>query len=304
MNISDNCTLRQEMIIRIIKNYVGVRIFINKGCKLAMRISGHITVLILCFLFLSPVLALGTVHNASPHPIENLVGERLEYDISFLWFDHLAEGSLELVAGETEGTYLATLEAKTLGVAAFVTRKRVAKYQTLMVIGDDGILAPVWHSSHAIRGEGDSRKEKVATYSFDFKGEKVRYQKQKNSRAYSDKWYDLEPGKAVYDILTALYNLRLGLLGAADQKRILIPTFHHKGPQDIVIESIDLTQFKDRSFFSGDYIVSKILVDPSVFGTKGRDIYASFDRKNRPTRGIIKNVIGLGDVKGTLRSYK
>lgn len=236
------------------------------------------------------------------HPIETLVGEFLEYDISFLWFDHLAEGHIALSEGTEEGTYLVTMEAKTLGLAAFFTRNRVEKFKTLMRIGPDGRLVPLWHSSHTVRDKEHGQSEKITRYTFDYAKGRVRYQKIKNDRAYKDEWFDLDDGVNQFDILSALYNLRLGYFGAVGSERIMIPTFHRKGPQDIVVEPLKKISTKDRRFFGGDDCMTRILVDPSVFGTKGRDILAAFDSSMRPGKGIIKNVIGLGDVRGVLRS--
>ena len=236
------------------------------------------------------------------HPILSLVGESLEYDISFLWFDSLAEGSLQLLPGEQPGTFRVVMEAKTLGVAAFFTKDRVEKFQTLMEIGSSGLLQPLWHSSHTIRGNETSRNEKITRYTYDYASGRVQYQKIKNGHVYTDKWFDIEEEKPLFDILSALYNLRLGYYGISGQETLLIPTFHRKGTQDIVVEPLLKTGRKDRKFFAGDTVQCRILVDPSVFGTKGRDILASFDVNMRPQKGIIKNVIGLGDVKGKLRT--
>ncbi|HEY7745923.1 MAG TPA: hypothetical protein VIA07_06260, partial [Desulfuromonadales bacterium] len=63
-----------------------------------------------------------------PLSLAALVGESLVYDISFLWFERLAEGRLSFAAGERPGTYRAILEAKTLGVAAWLTGDRVPRY--------------------------------------------------------------------------------------------------------------------------------------------------------------------------------
>jgi len=236
------------------------------------------------------------------HPIQSLVGESLSYDISFLWFDHLAEGSLQLFPGEETGTFLIVLQAKTLGVAALFTRNRVEKYQTLMEIGASGLLQPLWHSSHTIKGSGKSRSEKITRYVFDYAAHQVRYQKLKNGKAYANKLYPLEENKQLFDILSALYNLRLGFYGELGKDHLLIPTFHRKGPQDIVVDPLQKKSRKDQKFFATDPVQCHILVDPSVFGTKGRDILASFDALMRPHKGIIKNVIGLGDVRGKLRA--
>ncbi len=239
---------------------------------------------------------------SAAHPIRQLLGERLTYDISFLWFERLAEGSIRLEQAEDPERFLITMEAKTLGVAAFFTRNRVEKFQTLAQIGADGRLQPLWHKSHTLRDKGTSKSEKITSYTYDYAARKVLYQKSKNGKVYQDEWFELADGTVLFDILSALYNLRLGFFGEVGVQRILIPTFHHKGIQEIVVEPLAQAGGKEQKFFGRDSIQTRILVDPSVFGTKGRDIFASFDAALTPRRGIIKNVIGLGDVRGTLRA--
>jgi len=267
------------------------------------KLRYRVPLLVFCLMLFASLSYAKLSTSPGNHPINSLLGEHLDYDISFLWFDHLAEGSLSLETGPRAGTYLIVLQARTLGVAAFFTRNRVEKYQTLMEIGPGGRLRPVWHAVHSIRGEGASRKEKIAKYTFDYQAGKVRYQKRKNDRIYEDQWYDLAPDKPVYDILTALYNVRLGFFGPPGREQIVIPTFHTKGTQDIVIEPLDQKDIEDGQFFGNKNQLCRILVDPSVFGTSGRDILASFDQQMRPRKGIIKNVIGLGDVKGVMRAF-
>jgi len=257
-------------------------------------------VFLLCLGLMLPSFVVAAA-QIQTHPITSLLGEKLEYDISFLWFDHLAEGSISLIRGEEDGTYLVTMEAKTLGVAAFFTRNRVEKFQTLMRIGNDGLLQPLWHSSHTLRDKENGSSEKISRYIFDYENQQVRYQKSKNNRTYKDQWFELESDNQLFDILSALYNLRLGYFGSVGKERLLVPTFHRKGQQDIVVEPLTDLCEKDRKFFSSAATTARILVDPSVFGTKGRDVLASFDAMMRPQKGIIKNVIGLGDVRGTLR---
>ena len=265
-----------------------------------MRKFTFFILMVLCFQSY-PTRILADTGTGSQHPIHALINEHLAYDISFLWFDRLAEGSIELTPGPEDGTFLVTMQARTLGVAAFFTRNRVEKFQTLMRIGNDGLLHPLWHSSHTLRDKKGRRTEKISKYTFDYLSQRVRYQKIKNDKAYADQWFDMKDDQ-LFDILTALYNMRLGFFGPVGEQRILIPTFHRKGPQDIVVDPLIKKSRKDLNFFAEDPIQTRILVDPSVFGTKGRDILASFDSLMRPQKGIIKNVIGLGDVRGVLRS--
>jgi hypothetical protein len=237
--------------------------------------------------------------ESNVHPVESLVGEHLAYDVSFLWFKRLAEGSIRLERGEQPGTYLATMEARTRGFAAFVTKNRIEKYQTLMEIGPDGFLRPLLHSSHTFKGEGDQQKEKRTSYGFDYEKRQVHYHKVKYQRVDADELLPLETDGPVFDILSAFYNLRLEAFGPLDQQ-INLPTFHRKGVEDIVVAPVAGQESGDSKFFASKGTLCKVLVDPSVFKTNGRELYVSFDENNRLERGVIKNVIGLGDVKGVL----
>lgn len=263
---------------------------------------------ILCLVFIVLIIGQGPfqllaapLEEEQAHPVEQLVGENLSYDISFLWFKHLAEGSIRLERGEQSGTYLAVMEAKTLGVAAFFTRHRVEKYQTLMEIGPAGTLRPLIHSSHTYKGEGDEQKEKLTSYRFDYENRQVRFEKIKYLQSVADELLPLEIDGPVYDILSAFYNLRLGVLGDLDDQTIKIPAFHRKGIEDIIVAPVKKLTGANKKFFSDQKTICKVLVNPSVFKTNGRELFVSFDATQRLEKGVIKNVIGLGDVKGILR---
>lgn len=262
------------------------------------------TILLWCLLLTlsHDFVGAAAVRAAGPHPIHQLVGEVLTYDISFLWFDRLAEGTIALYQEPEPDTFRVIMEARTLGVAAWLTRHRVEKFQTRMRLGRDGLLHPLEHSSHSIRGTGKARREKISRYSYDAENLQVRYQKSKNGRVYAEQLLELEPDRPVFDILSALYNLRLGLYGQVGKEQIIIPTFRTEGYQEIVVEPLIGVDQRDRQFLSEIPLLCRILVDPEVFGTKGRDILAGFDANGQPIKGIIKNVIGLGDVRGTLRT--
>lgn len=261
----------------------------------------------LCLLLSLLILAIGQVATVSAaalsdtHPVEKLVGEQLAYDVSFLWFKHLAAGTIRLERGEQPGTYLAVMEARTRGFAAFVTKNRIEKYQTLMEIGPDGFLRPLVHSSHTFKGQGKDQKEKMTSYRFDYENRQVQYKKIKYHRVDADELLPLETDGPVYDILSAFYNLRLEAFGSLTEREIRMPTFHRKGVEEIIVAPVADLNNGDRQFFATKGTLCKVLVDPSVFKTNGRELFVSFDANNRLERGIIKNVIGLGDVKGVLR---
>lgn len=238
------------------------------------------------------------------HPISSLVGEDLSYDVSFLTFDRLAVGTIQLTKGTVPNTYLAVLEVETRGFAAFVTKDRVERFQTLMEVGPDGLLRPLVHSSHSLKGKGSSQREKITNYSFDYAAKQVRFQKIKDHIIHDEVSFPLETAGPVFDILSAFYNLRSGSLGPLDGEQITLPTFHRKGVEQIVIAPVDRDDLKDDGFFALNTILRKVLVDPEIFKTGGRDLLISFDTAGRPQRAVVRNVIGLGDVRGVLRQVR
>lgn len=235
------------------------------------------------------------------HPVDVLLDEELSYDISFLWFDRLAIGTIQLTRGERPGTYLAELNARTLGFAAFITKDRVERFETLMEIGPDGLLRPLRYSSLSLKGKGDKQRKKITTYSFDYPARQVRLQKLKEQIIQDDVVLPLESTEPVLDILSAFYNLRAGVLGPLDGEQITLQTFHRHDIEQIIIAPLVSGDLGEDDFFAQDSIVLKVLVPTEIFKTNGRDLLVSFDATGRPLKALVKNVIGLGDVRGVLR---
>ena len=243
-----------------------------------------------------------TVADLSPsHPAEGLIGEELTYDVSFLWFDRLATGSVRFSKGEKPGTYLAVLEARTRGFAAMVTKDRIERIQTLMEIDENGMLRPLVHGSHSFKGKGDKQRERVTSYTFDYQTRQVKFQKVVNNRIYDVEYLPLDTDQPVFDLLSAFYNMRIGSFGPIDGNQIVFSTFHRRGVEEIVVAPVDRDSLKNGDFFAPNAILRKVLVDPEIFKTSGRDLLISFDETGRPQKAVVKNVIGLGDVRGVLR---
>lgn len=239
---------------------------------------------------------------ARPLSPEALVGETLAYDIAFLWFDRIAEGRLSFAAGERPDTYRAVLEAKTLGVAAWLTSERLQRYESLMEVAPGGRLRPLSFESHIIKGKGEERSDITNRYTFDYQGGRVRHQRARNGEFYKDNTTTMPADFPVNDVLTAFYNFRAGLFGPVRAgSRFVIPTFDRKGPQEIIVELLaDADRPKDP-FFPAGGLLGQVILDEEVFDTRGGAIYVWFDDLGRPIKGLVENVVGLGHVRGTLR---
>jgi hypothetical protein len=237
-----------------------------------------------------------------PLPLSDLVGESLVYDISFLWFDRLAEGRLALAAGERPGTYRAVLEARTLGVAAWLTGDRMQRYVSLMEAGPDGRLQSLSFESRIIKGKENERSDTTRLYTFDHDRHQVRFQRARNDKFYKDEWLPMSGESPPNDILTAFYNFRIGHFGPLRPgSRHTVPTFSRAGNEEIRIEMLTDEQRPDDPFFPRHGLLGRAILDEEILDTRGGAVYVWFDDLGRPQLGIVENVIGIGSVRGMLR---
>ena len=233
--------------------------------------------------------------------VQELVAEsEMVYDIAFLWFDNLADGRASFDIGERPGTYRATLEAKTLGVAAWLTQDRIQRYTSLMTLGSDGRLRSISHESLIIKGAKNKRREKSKRYIFDDQKREVRFQVTADGSVGPEQVFPMGE-ETPNDILTAFYNFRLGAFGPLRPgARYTIPTFNRKGKGTIVVETLPDGP-RTNPFFPSSGLLCRAIVDPEIFDTGGGAIFFWFDRGVHPPRGIVEQMIGLGDVKGSAR---
>lgn len=241
---------------------------------------------------------------ASDQPPDRVpfVGETLDYEISFLWFDRLATGRLSFRPGDRAGVFRAELEAKTLGVASWLTGDRVQRYRTEMERTGAGQLRTLFHESQVTKGTGKNRREKGKRYLFDYSRHAVRVQRL-GAEAEAETVLPMEPGDQLNDFLTAFYNFRAGSFGPLREGgRYAIPTFTRKGRAEIVVQLLTRQERPAGDFFPAGGWLARIELDPEVLDTGGGAVYLWFDDAERPARGIVENVLGLGDVRGLLRT--
>lgn len=268
----------------------------RKQKKFAVFVLGLLVLLI----GLLPIAALAVEVPLPVRDLNALVGERLEYDIGFLWFERLAEGYLSFERWEKEGTFKAVLEAKTLGVVAWLTDYQRQRFVAIMELGENGKLRTLKYDSLKIKGKEDDRHIWTKSYVFDYQEEKISYLRIKDGRESKRKFFPLNGADPPADALTTLYNLRRGIYGRTmTEEPLVVPAFGRGGSSDIKIE-ISLPPSKSaRDFFNSCRPLFKVTVDPEVFDTGGGFVYACLDAQGLPSKGIVENVLGLGDVRGS-----
>ena len=55
-----------------------------------------------------------------------------------------------------------------------------------------------------------------------------------------------------------------------------------------------------QDYFPDHGLLIQVMVDPEIFETNSGSLYVWFDDQGVPGRGIIEDLIGLGDVRGYL----
>jgi hypothetical protein len=251
--------------------------------------------------------SLAGVGTAAPAPAANdflpYLDERLDYDISFLWFDRLARGELRFRAGKTPGIYEAELDATTLGVASWLTGNRRQHYQTEMELTADGRLRTLFQQSLIVKGEGGKRREKGKRYVFDYPEKKVRMLRLDGGQPREDATFPMGSSEQPNDFLTCFFNFRAGRFGALREGAdFRIPTFTRKGAAEISIHLLTQKERQGLKGFPAGGVLARVSLDAEVLDTGGGSVYVWFDDAGRPARGVVENVLGLGDVRGELRT--
>ncbi len=275
-----------------------------------MPVARFLLILLLLILLLPLAVTGGAAELRADRPslesarltFEDLLGRDLLYDISFLWFDRLAKGTFILEPTEKPGIYRAVLEARTLGVAAWLTQYRVQRYVSIMERGADGRLRSLRFESHIIRRKSGKVIDRTKLFAFDHAKREVRVEKLADEKTMWQEVLPMEGTVPPNDLITAFFNFRSGFYGPIEPGRTYaVPTFNRQGAGTIGIELLRDDQRPALDSIPAGGILARLTVDPEIFDTEGGAIYVWLDDRLLPAHGILENVQGLGNVYGSLR---
>lgn len=237
---------------------------------------------------------------AAADRLASMLNEDLLYDVSFLWFKRLAEARIRLQPGAVAGTFVASLVARTRGLSAFVTRNRRSRYETTMELVD-GRFRPLRHEKVGSRGSGDGAKHRRTIYEFDYERREIRFRKTKTGNPDREEIRPM-PEQPLSDVLTAFYNLRAGFMGpmVADVEYRL-PTMVGDEEETLTIQVLGDTEREAHDDFPDGGYLCRVAVGREVFGSEDGTVFVWFDDAGRPGRTVVKDVLALGDVTGTLK---
>ena len=224
------------------------------------------------------------------------------YSLDFLWFDNLAEGELRLDATEQPHILRAELIGRTQGLATWLTGHRTQRYVAFMEKQPDGSLRSLSYQAQVIKRRFGKRTITGKRFLFNSAGNRIILENYAHGTFQKKKEFLINEGPLPVDALTGFYNLRRGVYGKlVPGARLEIPTVGSRGKSQIKIEVLTWAEAFHRDLFPETGLLLKVALDPEVFDTRGGGMYIWFDPAGRPARGIVEDVIGLGDVRGHLR---
>ncbi len=266
-----------------------------------MKIKHFTLLLIGLQLFLLLGVAPGFCERLPAQTVPKLVGENLSYYMDFLVFKKLAAGRLQLAATEKPNVYRVELVGRTLGVASWLAGNRVQTYTTLMERTPDGFLQSIEHVSRIQKNALGTHKDRAKRYRYDYVNRTVTMEKARNGVYGQGKVVAFPEGVRPVDMLAAFYNLRAGHYGPlVSGAKYAVPTFSSDGFSDIGITVLTGKEQEKLGYFPPGGLLLQITLDPEVFDTNNGLVYVWFNRSGIVERGIVKDMIGLGDVRGYL----
>jgi len=245
-----------------------------------------------------------TGRDFAAQSISDFLDERLEYDISFLWFKKAAVGSASF-SREGDG-YKAVLQAETKGFVGFVTGHRKHVYISHMKFDPEKKKL----RTHLFERFVTIRKSEEKTLNWiDYKQRSLAWKDYKEGQLVVERVDSIPEGLEYEDILSAYYNFRLGVFGPAEEgRKFQVNTIPEKGESVIGVNiSSEEAAEESRRLFGRGYNETfrhiKVRVPKSIFRSKRGEVDVWIDGRMRPVKGIVKDYVGFGDIRSALSGW-
>ena len=229
-------------------------------------------------------------------------GEELLYEIGFWMIKRAVLGRFTFVAMEKKGHYTATLQGETMGILGWVARYRVDTYRSVMEEIDGGRSLRTVSFEEEVK-IGNKIRRRI--HLFDYQSRKWTNKRLKKNGTWEVVEEDIPQGMVYDDYITASYNFRYGVYGPIERgKKYVVATFPRKGfsSYEVRIAPREEEERKKKWGRIGegrDYWVT-LKLDPETTHSKEGLVEGWLSRDLYPMEGAIKDVMLIGDVRGTL----
>ena len=232
---------------------------------------------------------------------ERFKGEVLKYEIGFWIFRRLGEGEATF-RDLGNGRYMAFHEAKTLGLAGWISRYRRDVYRSTMGTIDNGKrLIPLRFEEDVIIGK--TTRNRITVY--DYGAGKVRVETRKDNTPSREE-IDIPPGFPYDDPMTAFYNFRAEVYGKIEPgKHFSIHTVPREGSRKTIRLDVASKKEADRrraqeAEKAGKEFLVIVHLDKELVGSLHGLVDTWFSADRVPIAGVAKDVFFWGDITGRL----
>ena len=262
-----------------------------------MKRQKTVTIFLLCFVSLmGPAPGFGAAADSGAETIQGdarkslvnaFCGETLYYDVGF-WFLPKA-GTCQVTFERKSDVYVARLEAKPVGfLEMFIPYKKEVMKSVMVYDPDSRRMKPLeFHETYFLDDEAIEKK-----LMFDYAHRRYRYTINRDGRHLVDRTYRL-PKKHFDDILTFIYNLRLGSYGRIKKGRqlnITVLTKQRLSRMSLFFEKQNQTRQK-----AGEY-TALLSLDRNTTNALSERIVCWFSKDFIPLGGKIEDAIFFGDL--------
>lgn len=266
-----------------------------------MRCKRLLALLLCAVLLTSSPLPVVADEVGMQQSIDQLAGEDHLYAIDFLFFKELAAGEMRLSKTDRPNVYKAELVGRTLGVASWLAGDRRQAYTALMEQSPDGSLRSMQYVANVTRKRWGKQRDSSRSLEFDYVQGTVSDVKSKDGVSQPKAVHQIPQGQQPVDMLTAFYNLRTGVYGPLEHgARFSIPTYAKGAFPTIEVSVLTEDEQAKQDYFPAHGLLIRAIVDQEVFGSDSGTLYFWIDNRGLLERGIVEDIIGLGDIKGYL----
>lgn len=245
-------------------------------------------------------------NNSSATIGARYVNEELVYQVSVLFFDDAATGTLSLKKG-ADGEYIATLTAHTVGMVDKIYHRQDTYVAHLKEV-DGGRRFVTKYFEKIIETNGKVRQGII---NMDYAKNEMTWKSWGGGKDDKDGLVKLRPGAHYDDPLAAFYNFRYGVYGVIkEQQTYKIPSFPKEDhTPEIVLKVASKDEFnKKTNGFKGvtpqkpyaDYY-AEVKLDKELFGAGNGVVEILFTEGMVPVEAVAKGIVFFGDVRGKLR---
>jgi hypothetical protein len=214
-----------------------------------------------------------------------------------------------------ENKYSIKIEAKTTGMAKYLTNNRVEIYESHGDYIDNKFLPKKF-----IKIKKDDLKQKIRTYTFDNKnqkilvneinkGYKIKFQNDLSQKKveFSDEENSTLDYFAKDDILSLFFNLQELLIGFEDGKEYTLKAIganKTKGKISILIPAKEQMKILDENLKIDSKSKFIAYINQRIFSSKRGELLISLNDHGFCNKAVLKDVLLFGDISGEMVEFK